>query len=154
MATAKKTSDIPGWQTKLTSLTVPIIVGSSKIVPSEVSVTTDQPWQILGGTVTNLTFFRVAMRRIAGRITLQAKVAGTGAQIRVVEMRPDGTETVLTTTNFSVTDTSGDWKPFKFSTDVRPKTGDNAYRVEARRNGATSFDIRFVSMSMLKKKKQ
>lgn len=123
---------------------------TSKIINDAVAVTEDASWQVVGGVVSDVSFFTADVSRALGRVVLGAKTTGTGAQLRVVEEAVDGDgEVDMKPTPHAIPDTSDAWLPEKFSTTVPPRGGDRTYRLEARRNGATTFSLRFASMSLL-----
>jgi len=123
---------------------------TSKLCNEEVAITSDQVWQTLGGVVTNIAFFIPDLTTALGRITLYGKTTADGAELRVVEGGGGGD--VVISDSFALGDTSTEWVTKKFSTNVPPRGGDYAYRLEGRLNGATQASIKFASMTLLEKK--
>jgi len=120
---------------------------SSKIVPGEESVAS-QTWEVIGGVVTNPSFFIPDLNKALGKLLGQAKVSGSGAQIRVVEEK-EGEADVVVIGPFDVPDSGGAWVVFNQPSHTVARSGDLIYRVEAQLNGATSMEVRFTTMSLL-----
>jgi hypothetical protein len=120
---------------------------SSKIVEGAKQVT-EQDWEDLGGTVTTLTAFMPNTSKAWGRVVGQAKVSGSGAQLKV-SRSSDGAD--ITPAPHSIGDTSGEWANLQFWANQNQPENTDAFVLKGRLNGATSFEVRFVSMSLLEK---
>ena len=119
---------------------------SSTILPTEAEVTADADWDLVGEVFTNPSFFLGAnLAGGKGRVVCQVKSAGAGAQLRLVES--NGDDVVVAT--YDIPDSSGAWVAAKFFTTVASRSGDQRYRLEGRRNGATSLAVRAASISLL-----
>jgi len=119
---------------------------SSTILPTEAEVTADADWDLIGEVFTNPEFFlKSNLAGGKGRIVCQVKSVGAGAQLRLIES--NGDDVVVAT--YNVPDSSGAWVAAKFFTTVASRAGDQRYRLEGRRNGATSLAVRAASISLL-----
>ncbi len=119
---------------------------SSTLLSGEVGITADTDWDLIGEVFTNPEFFLGEnLAGGKGRIVCQAKTIGSGAQLRLVES--DGSDVVVG--SYDVPDSQGAWISAKFFTTVQCRAGDQRYRLEGRRNGATSFSVRAASVSLL-----
>ncbi len=121
-------------------------IESTKLLPGETQVTETANWQTVSGTVTNAGHFAgSALAAVTGQVNGQIKTDGADCEIRVVH--DDGTtETVVGT--YTCPDTSGAWQVFEFLTGPPPASGLACYKVEARKNTTTNFDIRWSTVSM------
>ena len=119
---------------------------SSTILPTEAEVAADADWDLIGEVFTNPEFFLGPnLAGGKGRVVCQVKSVGSGAQLRLVES--NGTDVIVAT--YDVPDSSGAWVAAKFFTTVASRSGDQRYRLEGRRNGATSLAVRAASISLL-----
>lgn len=115
--------------------------GSSKMV---VGAVTSQGWEVLDGLVTNLGVFTTDPSKAVGKVTGEIQVSGTGLELRLT--KGDGSTPI--SASFAHADTGGEWQIFGFTTNAPGDLGDQAYRLEARLNGATSAALRFTSLSI------
>lgn len=120
---------------------------SSTLLPGEAEITADTNWEEIGEVFTNPGFFLGEnLAGGKGRIVGMARTSGSGAQLRMVEA--DGGNDIVVGT-YDVPDSQGAWIHAKFMTTVQCRPGDHCYRLEGRRNGATSFSVRAFSVSLL-----
>lgn len=128
-----------------------LFLASSTLLHGALAITSDTSWEDLGGVSTNLAYFAKDLAAVIGQAVGEAQAVGTAAELRLVQVVA-GVETVLTTTPFAIP-VSGTWSPFKFNTDVVPSSGQNAYLLQGRLNGATSAQVRFVSLAAVESTK-
>jgi hypothetical protein len=134
-------------------------VSSGSMVNSSVSVTEDSTWQKIAEKSTSIqsllatTGHDTDLSSCYGRLTINAEVAGTGAQLKIAERdESTETETDLMSSPSSVAATSGKHAISKHTTDVTPAAGDRTFILYARLNGATSFDIDNGSLTLIGRK--
>lgn len=120
----------------------------SKILEGEVEITEDQDWQTIGGTVTTLSAFVKDASKGWGRIVGQVKASGNGGQVRVVRASDEAS---LMAAPYAVSDTEGAWANCQCWANQNQPADTDAFVVQARKNGAISLRIRWVSMSLLEK---
>jgi hypothetical protein len=122
---------------------------SSKLVEqAEVAITDDLTWQVLGGVVTNPSFFVPDVATAFGKIICISKAVDATAELRVVERdTSDNSEVVCCLVQIPETATM---QAFDFNTTTPPRAGTMEYRLEGRLNGATSAAVGFASMSLFK----
>jgi len=118
---------------------------SSKLVDGVIALT--EFWSTLGGVVANPGFFTPNLKRAAARIVGGVRATGTGAQLQLVE--DDVVLGPVVLGSFSVPDTGGTWVEFGFSTTQPLRSGSRTYRLEGQLVGATSVEVRYVSVSLL-----
>jgi hypothetical protein len=128
------------------------------VVRDEVAVTEDVNWQTLAEVVTTPSFFTDPgdLANLFGRIVGEYKaVAGGGGelpQLQVCEKvagLPDE-DKISPPADMAA---AAAWATFGVSTDVTVRDGyHNTYIVQARLNGAVSFDIKWTTMSMINTK--
>lgn len=127
--------------------------GGISIAQGPISITSDAPWQTLGGIVSRLRFFTPHVFNTFGRITADIKTVGTTAQLQLIgDDRGGGAppaEVALTSAPEALPGTASVWQKIRFDTDVAPRALECVYRLEGRLNGATSAEIRFCSLSLL-----
>ena len=131
-------------------------VSSGSLVGSATLVTEDSAWQKIAEKSTNAqtllatTGHSTDLSMCYGRVTINAEVVGTGAQLKLVERdEATETETDLMASPSSVAATSGKHAISKHVTDVDPGEGDKTYILYARLNGATSFSIDNASLTLI-----
>lgn len=120
----------------------------SKLVENATDVTEDTGWQDLGGVTTTLGSFMADVSKAWGRVIGQVKASGSGAQVRVIR---DSDGTILMAEPYSVPDTSGEWVTCQCWVNQNQPAGTDCFILQGRLNGATSMQIRYVSMSLLEK---
>lgn len=120
----------------------------TKLVPGEVDVTENANWQDLGATVTTLGSFVSDASKAWGRVVGEVKADGSGAELRVIR-ESDGA--VLMAAVHSVSDTAEAWVHVQFWVTQNQPTDTDCFILQARRNGATSFKVRYASMSLLER---
>jgi len=130
-----------------TPLTTYQFIANTKLVEDEKTVTSDSSFEQVGGVVTKVDEFAATLSKVVGRVRGSAKVSGSGAQIQLVE--EGSPDTVMHTSDWDLADTSGAWVEFEFVTDVTPSAGTQTFRLDGRLDGATSFELRFVSLTLL-----
>lgn len=119
---------------------------SSTVLSGEAEITADTDWDEIGEVFTNPSFFlKDNLANGKGRVVCMAKTTGAGAQLRLVES--NGSDVVVA--SYDVPNTSGSWASAKFFTTVASRQGDQLYRLEGRRNGATALSVRGASISLL-----
>jgi hypothetical protein len=128
------------------------------VVREPVVVTEDVSWQTLAIVVTTPSFFVDPgdLADLFGRIVGEYKaVAGGGGelpQIQVCEKvtgQPDE-DKISPPAELAA---AADWTTFGISTDIAVRNGyHNSYVVQARLNGAASFEIEWTTMSMINAK--
>jgi hypothetical protein len=110
-------------------------------------VTSTDTWQEMGGVITNPGFFIADLTRAFGQLTGQAKVVGTGAEVRLVE-EVDGVQHVLITG--TLVDTSNAWAVASWTSVGVPQSGgERPILLQARLNGATSAWLRYMSATLM-----
>ncbi len=120
----------------------------SKLVENVTDVTEDTGWQDLGGVTTTLGSFVADVSKAWGRIIGQAKVSGSGAEMRVIRAS-DGT--MLMAAVYSAGDTSGEWANTQFWVNHNQPATTDCFILQGRLHGATSMAVRYFSMSLLEK---
>lgn len=120
----------------------------TKLVNLEVDVTENANWQDLGATVTTLGSFVSDVSKAWGRVIGEAKADGSGAELRVIR-ESDGA--VLMAASHGVGDTAGEWAHVQFWVTENQPADTDCFILQGRRNGATSFKVRYVSMSLLER---
>jgi len=126
---------------------------SSPVVVGEVTVTEDVAWQNIAEIVTTPSFFTDNLPDLFGRIVGEYKaVAGGGGELPQIQV----CEKVAGQANEDKMSppvdmaASADWSTFGASTDVVVRNGyHNTYVFQARLNGATSFELKWTTMSMI-----
>jgi hypothetical protein len=121
---------------------------SNHLCNSEVAVTEDATWQVIGGVVSSVGVVVFDRTKAKGRLVCGVKTSGTQVEMRITEDK-NGSVVVLNTSVYQVADTSDAWVNIGFNTDVVPRAGRNTYRLEARLNGATSATIRYAALTLL-----
>ena len=126
---------------------------SSGMLDGEKSVTAESSFEEVGSRLASPDFFVTDLTTVLGRILCQVKVNGNGAEIQVVE-EPDESlsqsgEVVVASA--SAPDNAGVWKDLAFYTSTVCRAGRHRYRLEAKKNGATSFDIRAAGLTLLER---
>ena len=111
------------------------------IVPTE-EVIGGGGWKTPGGATSRPAAINSDLSKLQIRISLGYMVAGSGAQARVME------NGVRISPLEPLPDTSGAWVTHAFSTNVDMKKGRNTYEFGARRNGASSVDVRYVVFTL------
>ena len=131
-------------------------VSSGALVGEEAQVTEDSVWQKIAEKSTNTQALLFTTGHLAdlgscyGRVTIKARVVGTGAQVKLVERdEVYEVESDLMESPSSVPDTESKHAISKHNTDVRPGAGDKTYILYARLNGATSFFIDNASLTLI-----
>jgi len=122
-------------------------VTSSKVSAGVINITEDEDWQDIDGQVTTAAFFVTQASDALGKWVGSVKVSGTGAQIRAIW----ASDSAELKTPHSVADTSGAWTPITFFSDGAFKLGTDDIVIQARLNGASSFQIRHSSVTFLRK---
>jgi len=124
-------------------LTKYTFISSQSMVQAQVSVTDNATFGNYGIPVPTKPESFGPLNLVKARVTADLKTDGTGSEIRITEMNIDGTfNKSLSVSAYSIGDTSNVWTRIKFWTDVDPSAGDWTYCLQARYNGATSFDIK------------
>jgi len=130
-------------------------LASSKVLEGELSVTAQNPaWETLGGVVTAPTVFSANLNQLCGRVTAMVKVAqgpnGEKPRLRVTEDPEDTMKELLAPTELA--DTNGLWsKLLLYCETNNPRSGLRHYCVEAQLNQAASFQIKHVTVSLVRK---
>jgi hypothetical protein len=120
---------------------------TSKVLDSAVQVTSTDTWQEMGGVITNPGFFVSDLTRAFGQLTGQAKVVGTGAEVRLVEDVGGVLYPLITGT---LTDTAGAWAVASWTSVGIPQAGgERPILLQARLNGATSAWLRYMSATLM-----
>lgn len=112
------------------------------------NVTETSEWQEIGGTVTTITAFVENPANGWGRMTMQVKTTGAGAQLNVVR-QSDGVPCM--STPYSLPDTNGAWACVSCWINQNQPSGIEAFVLNARLNGAMACEVRWVSISLLEK---
>jgi len=120
---------------------------SSKMLGDAKTVIEDEVWQDLGGAVTNLAAFVPNVVNAWGRCVGQAKVSGSGAQIRIIR-ESDGEVCMAAPHDLP---NSGAWVIFQFWANTNQSTVPDRFVLQGRLNGATSMEVRDVAISILEK---
>jgi hypothetical protein len=127
--------------------TIQTLLAAERLIANAV---TQAAWETLDGAVTSPSFFDDNLNQLIGRFTGQCKTVDAGAQLRMVETKDGEADVVMTVPPFDVPDTAGAWQQFAFSTNVVPRAGQNTYLMEGQLQGATSLELRYLSMSLLR----
>jgi hypothetical protein len=125
-----------------------VFVSSSKVVSGEKAIQSTS-WETLGGVVTSPSYFVPDLSEVFARIVGSAKTTGGTIELRFVEENGSG-DTVLHSSAWEVSDTSGAWAPISFTTNVAPTEGTYAYRLDGKLGTASSASVRFMSASLLR----
>jgi hypothetical protein len=120
----------------------------TKLVDNEINVTENTNWQDLGAIVTTLGGFISDVSKAWGRVVGDVKTDGSGAELRVIR-ESDGA--VLMAAAHSVGDTSAAWVHAQFWVTQNQPADTDCFILQGRLNGATSFKVRYMSMSLLEK---
>lgn len=121
----------------------------SNLVIGITAITEDSAWQEIAGTVTNLAAFvrKGRVENAWGRCVGEFKVSGEGAQLRMIR-ESDGVQCMAEPYAFTNGDT---WEKFQFWANQGQLVGHERYVLQGRLNGATSFSVRDVIISILEK---
>ncbi len=111
---------------------------------------TQNTWETLDGAVTSPSFFDENLSQLFGRFTGQCKTVDAGAQLQMLETKEGLPDVVMTVPPFDVPDTGGDWEQFSFGTNAVPRAGQNTYLMQGQLVAATSLELRYLSMSLLR----
>lgn len=125
---------------------VPEVLGIFQIVPNSVVVASDTPWETLGGFTANLRAVAGKLSNVKLAMLCDAKTDGATAGVRVVERSSGGNAVLL---NSTLANTSGSFSTAQKLSTVTPSTGINAFAVQARRNGVTNVELRFLSVAII-----
>jgi hypothetical protein len=122
---------------------------ASKLVEeAKLDIVQDLTWQVLGGVVTNPSYFIPDIATAFGKIQCVEEAVGATAELRIMERNPaDNTEVECCLVQIPE---ANDMQAFDFNTTTPPRVGVMEYRLEGRLNGATSASVGFVSMSLFK----
>ncbi len=112
-----------------------------KILEGERSVT-EEAWTEIGGVVTDIEGLVGNISDAVVILTGLWKTSGTGAGLRIVGDNTLGA--------FEAPDTSSVMTVFREQTYTAPLGGNKLFKVEARLNGATSFDVKYITLSLYK----
>jgi len=122
---------------------------SSKMIEGEVEITlAGGEWELIGGVITNMSFFVEDLTRIVAKVVGEYYCTGGGAKLKVMEEQ-DGVASMLTPAPFICDDTEGAWEKFTLYNSALPRVGESTIRLEADKNGSTSSKFRFVSVTLL-----
>ena len=125
------------------------VEGTLTVVRTSLAIVTDADWTVLGGLVTTPSFFSPILSQILGRVLGLHK--GDGGQIRIVEEMAGQPDVVITNPPLDLPNVGATFTRFKKDTNVLLRDGThNIYRVEARLNGATTLELEYAAVSMLK----
>lgn len=111
------------------------------------TVTADETWEEVGGSVTSLSAFVSDVTKAWGRCVGQAKVSGSGAQLRIVR-ESDGESCMVAPQDLP---NSGEWVIFQFWANTNQPDTPDRFVLQGRLNGATSMEVRDVAISILEK---
>jgi hypothetical protein len=111
---------------------------------------TQAAWETLDGAVTSPSFFDEDLSQLFGRFTGQCKTVDAGSELQMVETKDGEPDVIMTVPPFAVPDTGGAWQQFSFGTTQAPRAGQNTYLMQGQLNAATSLELRYLSMSLLR----
>lgn len=126
---------------------------SVALCPGSKSVENDAAWDLIGGSVSQLEGAFGDLAGLMGALGFSYKCTeGAGSEkpsIRCCEHlsgNPDPKELA----NYELADTGGLWVNLQLPTTDTPRAGLNSYLVEATRNSATLFELRFVVLTLFR----
>jgi hypothetical protein len=123
------------------------LLASALLVPLEALVVNPDDFDLLGGAVTNPSYFITDVKRAFGLLVGAFRIDGDGAIVRIVEDK-DGVRRVMG--EFAVPNTGNAWKAMKFMTDSPSESlVDMIYMLEGTLGTAKSAAVRFVSLSLM-----
>ena len=121
-------------------------IASTKLVETS-RVISSSDWELMGGVVTNPGFFDSDLNHLMGRIVGQLEADGE-IEMRLVENQ-DGDEQVMCSPVWTLGPKATPGS-FQTNTNVPPRAGENAFRLEARLTTATVAKLYFTSLTLLK----
>lgn len=128
------------------------MLATANVVGNALAVTSDPTFVDIGGITTNPLFFEPNVNLVFGLMTGQVKTVGTGAELVIDEHFDGQPDSPLNVPPFAVPDTQGEWVTIQFPTNVAPANinQNRVFMLEGRRGGATSFEIRYSSLSLMR----
>lgn len=129
--------------------------GSSKLIDNTKAIVSTPAFEIAGGVITNPGFFSPNLPATFGRITGAYRVTGVGAQCKIVEANPDGSNPEdKNAAPVDLANTLGVWKILRFQTDIAPRPVVSVakpwqYTLEAQTGGTADFEFKYVSLSLM-----
>ncbi len=121
----------------------------SNVLIGEKEITSATEWEEINGTITSLGAFCAGADKAWGRCVGGAKVEGEGAQLRLIR-ESDGA--VCQDIPHEMDD-GGTWQFFQFWAYKNQAEGVDRYVLQGRKNGATSFFVRDIAVSILEKER-
>ena len=76
------------------------------------------------------------------------KVSGTGAKLQIIR---DSDDAVCMAASYEHGDTGGEWEYAQFWANQNQPTGIDTFILQGKLDGATSFEIRFGTLSLMEK---
>jgi hypothetical protein len=119
----------------------------SNLLMDAKSVTEDQDWETMGGTVTTVASFVPDVNKAWGRLIGQCKVAGAGAQVRLIRQ----SNGAVCGGPFDVGDSGGEWEYLQQWATQNQPPGIECFLLQARLNGATSMEMQYFLVSLFQK---
>ena len=125
----------------------PIFLASTTLVEIPLDITETSTWQDLGGVRTSIGFFEPDMNKVIGRIIGDYRTDGLGAELRLVK----GPTEILISAETPLADTASVWQEaYLLSPPGSADPQSQTYILQGRLNGATSAQLRFMSMSLMR----
>lgn len=128
-------------------------LSTSLIESGEHSVSSDGSYETIGGSVMDMSSWGYDLSVIKVVLTASVKVDdGAESQLpllRVFEtLETDGDGVALQTN--SPADTAAGWQTVSYESTTNPRAGLNHYKIQADKNGCTSFDVRYIRLHVMK----
>lgn len=124
-------------------LFLPIMDSVVSLIPLAHAVASDASFEDLG-SVTLSPSSAADVQRVSVSPGGQFRTTGSGAELRLMQKTTSGTSSIG---SLVLPDTAGAWQDFQFNS-TPPAAGANIYALEGRRNGATSFEVSGVALTL------
>lgn len=126
-----------------------VLIAPSTLIRQPQEVTNQYEWQALAEVVSKPDFFAPDLTTVAGQILGRMFCVGGGAEVRLVEdVGGLGQQINVLSAVFIAPDTAGGWPVFGFFTSQPPAPGINVYELQGRRNSASDFKLKGVSLGL------
>jgi hypothetical protein len=126
------------------------ILASQTLVDGVLEVKNNMEWQVIGSQLLRPTKIHPDLPSLVSQVFGEASITGDGAELKIVECRQDGSEVDITNPDIVLTSTGGVWQPIDIFSNTQLSDGFNRYEIRARKNGAKSFLLRYISGALIR----